>query len=150
MGLIPTFLGWGERTDFFSRLYKSKQVKPLWRRSPAINRAEPEGVLSQVRDPLNTPANLFGFVLSQWAERNDYAVEIGTLQMQYAFETLRLARILALAHPRERFLGARAARQARDDGSLATWQNPPSWSENYFLPAQSRTSSRGTWKGVGS
>ena len=44
----------------------------------------------------------FGFVLSQWAERNDYATEIGTLQMQYAFETLRLSQILALAHPENR------------------------------------------------
>lgn len=52
-----------------------------------------------MRDPINTSANPFGFVLSQWAERNDYAAEIGTLQMQYAFETLRLARILTLAHP---------------------------------------------------
>jgi RimJ/RimL family protein N-acetyltransferase len=41
----------------------------------------------------------FGFVLSQEAEGNDYATEIGYFQMQYAFETLRLSRILALAHP---------------------------------------------------
>lgn len=41
----------------------------------------------------------FGFVLSQQAERNDYAAEIGTFQMHYAFEKLRLSRILALAHP---------------------------------------------------
>ena len=41
----------------------------------------------------------FGFVLSREAERNDYAAEIGFVQMRYAFETLRLTRILALAHP---------------------------------------------------
>jgi RimJ/RimL family protein N-acetyltransferase len=41
----------------------------------------------------------FGFVLSHSADGNAYATEIGYTQMQYAFETLRLTRILALAHP---------------------------------------------------
>lgn len=44
----------------------------------------------------------FGFVLSQAGERNGYATEIGYCQMQYAFDTLHLPRILALAHPGNR------------------------------------------------
>lgn len=44
----------------------------------------------------------FGFVLSQEAESNDYAAEIGYYQMQYVFKTLHVSRILALAHPENR------------------------------------------------
>ena len=41
----------------------------------------------------------FGFTLSPSAERNGFATEIGYRQMQYAFETLGMKRVLALAHP---------------------------------------------------
>lgn len=41
----------------------------------------------------------FGFTLSQPFERSGFATEIGCCQMQYAFDTLGLDRVLALAHP---------------------------------------------------
>jgi RimJ/RimL family protein N-acetyltransferase len=40
-----------------------------------------------------------GFALFAWAEGRNYPAEIGLAQMQYAFDILKLPRILALAHP---------------------------------------------------
>lgn len=41
----------------------------------------------------------FGFALLAWAEGCNYPAEIGLAQMRYAFDVLKLKRILALAHP---------------------------------------------------